>query len=274
MDSLWNWQNFLEIVELNMFIEKEGYYFIEEFEKYGVNAIYTKKMMGNMSDYCPLEGQAEGTQKRNRKALLDNLALERQEVMAFQTHSANVQDIGDFTEKYYYERECNVDGFITKRQDIAIFTFYADCLPIFVYDRKNKVIGVWHSGWPGTYGEIMKNGLKTMEEKYSTLPEDVLMGLGIGIGVENYEVGIDFYEKFSEKFGAESEIIKKSFKLNYKTGKYHFDNTKFNEIMALSLGIRKENLIIASESTWNEKFHSYRREGNKAGRATAMICFK
>ena len=274
MSSLWNWQNFSGIVELNMFIEKEDYYFIEEFEKYGIKAVYTKKVMGNMSDYCPLEGQEEGVQKRNRKALLKELGIERQEVMAFQTHSANVQDINDTTDRYYYEKECNIDGFITKRKDVAIFTFYADCLPIFVYDKKNEVIGVWHSGWPGTYGEIMKNGLKAMKEKYNTFPEDVLMGLGIGIGMENYEVGMDFYEKFSEKFGAGSEIIKKSFKLNDNTGKYHFDNTGFNEIMALSLGIRKENLVVASESTWDEKFHSHRREGNKSGRATAMICFK
>ena len=38
--------------------------------------------------------------------------------------------------------------------------------------------------------------------------------------------------------------------------------------------IKKENLIVASESTFDEKFHSYRREGKNSGRATAMISFK
>ena len=258
-----------------MFMEKENYYYIEEFEKYGIAAVYTKKIMGNMSDYCSLENQSEGIQKENRKKILEVLGLQnRKEVMAFQTHSANVQIIDNNTDKYCYEKEKDIDGFITKRKDVAIFTFYADCLPIFVFDRKNEVIGVWHSGWPGSFKEIMKNGLEIMKKSYDTDPSDVIMALGIGIQVENYEVGNEFYEKFVLKFGKDSQIIRESFKFNNKTGKYHFDNSRFNEIMALNLGIRKENLIVAEDNTWDNKFHSYRREGNKAGRAAAIISFK
>lgn len=258
-----------------MFVEKENYYYIEEFEKFGIKAIYTKKNMGNMSDYCPIENQIEGIQKENRKKLLLLLNLEnRQEVMAYQTHSNNVKIIDENTNKYYYEKEENIDGFITNRKDVAIFTFYADCLPIYVYDKENEVIGVWHSGWPGTYKEIMKNGLQKMEEKYGTKMENILMALGIGIKQKNYEVGLEFFDKFVEKFGLNSEIIKSSFKYCEEDKKYYFDNIKFNEIMALSLGIKKENLIISNENTWNEKFHSHRREGKKAGRATAMIAFE
>ena len=275
INCLWNWQIFSEIVELNMFKEKENYYLIEEFKKYGITAVYTKKIMGNMSDYCPMEGQREVTQRENRRRLLEQIGLlGRQEVMAFQTHSANVHVIGEKTDRYYYNKEEDIDGFITKRRDVTIFTFYADCLPIFVYDRKKKVIGVWHSGWPGTYKEIMKNGLKTMKEYYDTDPTDVIMALGIGIQPENYEVGNEFYENFSQKFGSDSRLIGESFIINNKTGKYHFDNTRFNEIMALSLGIKRENLIVSREDTWNEKFYSHRREGTKAGRATAAIAFE
>ena len=137
--------------------------------------------------------------------------------MSFQTHTNNVKVISKNTEEYVYRE---IDGFVTDRKDIALFTFYADCLPIFVYDKENKVIGVWHSGWPGSFKEIMKNGLEVMKEAFGTEPENVLMGLGIGIQQENYEVGNDFYENFAEKFGKESELVKKSFKINEKTGKY------------------------------------------------------
>jgi len=259
-----------------MFIEKENYYYIEEFEKYGITAVYTKKNAGNMSDYCPIENQKEEIQKNNREKLLKGLNLcYKQEVMAFQTHSNNVKTIDEDTTKYYYEKEEDIDGFLTKRKDIAIFTFYADCLPIFVYDKENQVIGAWHSGWPGTFKEMMKSGLLEMQKKYGTQVENVVMALGIGIGQKDYEVGNEFYDKFLEKFGkCNREIVEKSFWFNEKTGKYHFDNTKFNELMALKLGIKQENLIVAAESTFDEKFHSYRREGKNAGRATAMISFK
>ena len=259
-----------------MFIEKENYYYIEEFEKYGITAVYTKKIAGNMSDYCPIENQTEGIQKKNREKLLKELnLLDKQEVMAFETHSNNVKIIDEDTKKYYYGKEENIDGFLTKRKDIAIFTFYADCLPIFVYDTENQVIGVWHSGWPGTFKEMMKSGLLEMKKNYGTKIKNVTMALGIGIGQKDYEVGNEFYEKFIEKFGQNNEeIVKKSFWFNKETGKYHFDNTKFNELMALNLGIKKENLIVAKENTFDEKFYSYRREGKNSGRATAMISFK
>ena len=179
-----------------MFIEKENYFYIEEFEKYGITAVYTKKIAGNMSDYCPIKNQEEGIQKKNREKLLKELGLSnKQEVMAFQTHSNNVKIIDENTEKYYYEKQDDIDGFLTKRKDIAIFTFYADCLPIFVYDKENQVIGVWHSGWPGTFKEMMKSGLSEMEKNYGTKVENVIMGLGIGMQRKFYEVGMEFYEK-------------------------------------------------------------------------------
>ena len=35
-----------------IFIEKENYFYIEEFKKYSLTAVYRKKIAGNMSDYC------------------------------------------------------------------------------------------------------------------------------------------------------------------------------------------------------------------------------
>ena len=40
------------------------------------------------------------------------------------------------------------------------------------------------------------------------------------------------------------------------------------------MGIPDKNIITASESTMEEKFHSYRREGKDSGRATALIAFE
>ena len=109
-----------------MFIEKENYYYIEEFEKYGITAVYTKKIAGNMSDYCPIENQIEGIQKKNREKLLEELNLtDKQEVMAFQTHSNNVKTIGEDTTKYYYEKEENY-------------------IEMTVTSNMNKVNNTWH----------------------------------------------------------------------------------------------------------------------------------
>jgi len=70
------------------------------------------------------------------------------------------------------------------------------------------------------FKEIMKSGLLEMEKNYGTKVENVL---------KFYEVGIEFYENFANKFGKENELVQKSFKWNENTKKYHFDNTKFNK---------------------------------------------
>lgn len=55
--------------------------------------------------------------------------------MSYQTHTNNVEIIDENTENYVFK---DIDGFVTGRKDVALFTFYADCLPIFVYDKKMK----------------------------------------------------------------------------------------------------------------------------------------
>ncbi len=254
-----------------MFKEEENYYIIEEFQKFNIKAVYTKKNAGNMSDYCKgYHDNLNTTQENNRFKILELLeSKDRIQVQAFQTHTNNVVDIKADTSEYLYRE---VDGFITKRKDVALFTFYADCLPIFAYDKENEVIGVWHSGWQGSYTEIMKSGIDLMKNNYNTNYENLLIALGIGISTNNYEVGIEFYNHFVDKFGKNDEIIEKSF-IKSINGKYFFDNTEFNRILAIKLGVKENNIIISKENTWDEKFHSYRREKEKSGRAAGIILF-
>ena len=249
-----------------MFKEMKDYYIIEEFEKNGIIAVYSKKSLGNMSDYCP----SDDDQKENRENLLSEIGLlDREVVMSHQTHTNNVKIIDEHVTNYVYN---GIDAFISNRKDVALFTFYADCLPIFSFDIKNKVIGVAHSGWPGTYKEMQKSLITSMKDRFGSEPKDILLALGIGIAKKDYEVGLDFYEKFSEKF--DSEIIEKSFSYCDEKEKYYFDNIMFNKITALRMGILEKNIITADESTMEEKFHSYRRDKKNSGRATAMIAFK
>lgn len=249
-----------------MFKEMKDYYIIEEFEKNGIIAVYSKKVLGNMSDYCP----SNDNPKENRENLLNEIGIsDKKLVMSHQTHTNNVKIIDEHVTNYVYN---GIDGFISNRKDVALFTFYADCLPVFAFDIKNKIIGVAHSGWPGTYKEMQKSLITSMKGRFGSNPKDILLALGIGIAKNDYEVGLEFYEKFSEKF--DSEIIEKSFSYCDKSEKYYFDNIMFNKLTALRLGIHEKNIIVSNENTMEEKFHSYRREKEKSGRATAMIAFK
>ena len=220
-----------------MFVDKENYFEIEEFKKFGVKAIYTTK---NMKDEIINSIQNKGFKM----------------VYAKQSHTKNVVDIDKNTNIYYYE---DIDGFITKRKDVALMTSYADCLPIYFYDMKNDVIGISYSGWKGTYQEIGIETLKLMERNYNSKKENILIGLGIGISFEKYEVDKDFYDKFKEKF--DDNIIEKCFKYYKEKNKYHFNNIEFNKLNLIKYGIKEKNIIISDECTYtNERFHSFRRD--------------
>lgn len=246
-----------------MFKDKKIYFEIEEFEKYGVKALYTTKDIGSIDI---LFKNSENSQKNIFDIFGKKInAL----VYAKQTHTANVVDIAEDTEKYFYEE---TDGFITKRKDIVLMTQYADCLPIFFYDKINDVIGVCHSGWKGSFQEIGIKTLELMEERYSSKRENILVGIGIGISCEKYQVGDEFYQNFKDNF--DENLVEKSFKFFNEDKKWHFDNLEFNRLNLIKNGILPENITVSHQCTYkNERFHSFRRDKNSE-RNAGMIFFE
>lgn len=243
-----------------MFLDKGKYFEIDEFEKNGVRAIYTTKNIGNIDELFKTEKGIDNILSIFGKK---SVAV----VYAKQEHTNFVVDITDKTGKYFYE---GIDGFITQRKDIVLMTQYADCLPIYFYDTENKVIGVSHSGWKGTFSEIGIKTLELMEKNYDSQRKNILIGMGIGISCDKYEVGDEFYQNFKEKFG--DEFLDKSFK--FINGKWHFDNTLFNRENFIKNGILEKNIIISNECTFkNERFHSFRRDRNSC-RNAGIIFFK
>lgn len=236
-----------------MFLDRGEYLLLDEWDRFGIKAIYTKKSFGNVMELSATE-------------LKESLNLTDKTIVAgHQTHSDNIVVIEDL-ERTYFE---NTDGFITNRTDVLIFTKYADCLPIYFCDRVNGVIALVHSGWQGSYKEIGKKAIELMQKRYGSSLENIEVAFGIGICQDRYEVGNEFVEKFKEKFSM--EILEKAFV--EKDGKIYFDNQEFNYQLMLNLGVRNENILLNEYCTYNGEFHSYRRDREKSGRNGAFICY-
>ena len=45
---------------------------------------------------------------------------------------------------------------ITNMNGIVLGVLTADCVPILIYDKKNKIIGCIHAGWKGVFKGIIK----------------------------------------------------------------------------------------------------------------------
>ena len=80
-------------------------------------------------------------------------------VFSHQTHTTNIRKVTreDCGKGFSRERDYqDIDGLITNEPGVALTTFYADCVPIFLVDPVKKAIGLSHSGWRGTVGKIIQ----------------------------------------------------------------------------------------------------------------------
>lgn len=243
-----------------MFIENKNYMKIKSFDEVGVEAFFTTKNIGETFDVLESKELINNFLKLNFK----NKALTL--VCARQTHTDNIIDIEKSEDTFFYE---NVDGFITKRKDIALMTQHADCLPIFLYDIKEEVIGMLHSGWRGSFQEIGIKAINLMSQKYNSSKENIIIGLGVGISAKNYEVSKDFYEDFNKKF--DKNIVDPSF--IFSKDKIYFNNYEFNKLNFINNGIPAKNIEVSDRCTYRDNFYSFRRDKDKK-RNSAVIFFK
>jgi len=175
-----------------------------------------------------------------------------------QSHSDNVRTV-DIPGKY---AEC--DALITNASGVALVVTVADCVPILLFDPIKKAIGIVHAGWRGTADEIVKRTVEKMQEEFKTDTKNILAFIGPSAGVCCYEVNMDVAVKFENKI------------VPYNKTKTFIDLKKENASQLKKLGVLACNLEVSSHCTICEKqlFHSYRRDGKRAGRMMAVICLK
>lgn len=196
-------------------------------------------------------------------------------VLTSQTHTTNVlkvtkKDAGNgVVKKLPYD---NIDGLITDEPGLVLSTFYADCVPLYFVDSKNKAIGLSHSGWRGTVKRMGKVTLEAMAREFNTDPKDVVCAIGPSICQQCYEVSLDVAEEFINEFaGHEDEII-----IQKENDKCLLDLWRANEIVLEDAGVLKENIATTNLCTCcNSKYlYSHRASNGKRGNLGAFMYIK
>lgn len=195
-------------------------------------------------------------------------------VLSDQTHTANVRKVTeeDRGKGIVYQKDyCDVDGLITNERHIVLATFYADCVPLFLVDKKHRAIGLSHSGWKGTAGRMGEHTLLAMREAYGTNPEDVEIGIGPSICKDCYEVGEDVAEAFAAGF---PDKVRKDILFAKGGGKYHLDLWKANEYIFRMAGVPTEQISVTDICTCcNPNYlFSHRASQGKRGNLGAFLC--
>ena len=244
---------------------KENYITFEELTKRGLFNAFSLKAYDFRADEDQMPKQLEEV-----KRFVDDLGISPVDIFSMkQVHSdklINIDNERNFKDFGSQKRFDEVDGLITSKKDIMLFSKYADCIPVIIYDEVRKVQANVHSGWRGTSKRIVLNAISRMEKEFNTKVEDLLVVQGPAIGAEDFEVTEDVYEIFSREFSEYRDTIVEKDKTHWT-----IDTKEINKRLLLAEGVLEENIFSIDLSTYaDERFHSYRRDKANYG---LMACF-
>lgn len=195
-------------------------------------------------------------------------------VCSDQTHTTNVRVVNESDRgkgTIYPKDYTDVDGLITNVEGIVLATFYADCVPLFFIDTKNKAIGLSHSGWRGTVGRMGQVTIDAMHREYGSRPEDIIAAIGPSICQDCYEVGEDVAAAFKQEFDKEGQS--REILLYKGNGKYQLDLWRANQIVLEEAGIAPNKIQVTDICTCcnPDYLFSHRASHGKRGNLGAFL---
>ena len=215
------------------------------------------------------------TIEKNYKLLYELLDINNVDIVRpYQTHTSNVKKVekqrGIFLEEFH-----NIDGLMSNQKNKMLSLVFADCTPIYLFDKANRVIANIHSGWQGTLNKIVQKAIDKMIVEFGSNPQNIICAIGPTIRKCHFEVEEDVKDKFYNQFKnickPEDFILKAAIEQ-----KYYIDTVYLNKKMMTQSGILEENIVDSNICTVcnNQLFHSYRVNKEEDGRSTAIMSLK
>lgn len=254
------------------------YLSIPEWEKRGARVVFTSRHKGfSQGCYDTLNmalhvGDDPLSVLANREIVMHIVQAEPDRMICCQQiHGEKVvavteQDAGRGA-KNYEDSFPGTDGLITNSPGLVLTTFYADCIPVFLFDPVHRAIGLSHSGWKGTMASIARRTMQMMEEYYGSDSRDMLAFIGPGISKCCFEIKNDLADKVARVFPDYHDIISLS------PDKTTWDLKETVRMTLIDAGIPYEQITVSDlcTSCHTDHFFSYRKENGQTGRMAAMI---
>lgn len=156
------------------------------------------------------------------------------------------------------------DALVTGAEGLWVAVKTADCVPILLADPEQRVVAAVHAGWRGSSEAIVIRTLEYMVSEFGTKPDSVVAAIGPSIGACCYEVGPEVLDRFRRWFpetGLRGKLAAKG----------HLDLHDANERQLRSIGVRRIERAPYCTRCDEVRFHSFRRDQERAGRMWSAI---
>jgi hypothetical protein len=180
-------------------------------------------------------------------------------VRVTQVHGAQVETVRQLPRAGTVRDAGERDILVTDLVGVALVVQVADCVPIALAAPGG--VGVAHAGWRGSAKNVAAEAVEALTN-LGSFPFDVRAWLGPSIRSCCYEVGGEVAAQFAGEFARASG-----------GGKFHLDLAGVNAAQLEAAGVPRESIAIhpACTKCGGEKFASFRRDGEAAGRMIALV---
>ena len=212
----------------------------------------------NINRYC---GDSDEAIRKNREALCRLLDITDDHLlMPHQVHKAEIAVVDE-------QRDIDLEGYdalMTNVEEVCIGVSTADCIPVLLYDPRQRAVCAVHAGWRGTVMRIVP-----------------------GIHLESFEVGDEVYQAFETEGFPMTLISKKypidnggsklfTFHSSLLPSKWHIDLPECNRLQLISAGVPESQVSVSPVCTYMQAdtYFSARRLGIESGRIFTGIILR
>lgn len=178
-----------------------------------------------------------------------------------------IEHINNNLSQDYKNQFYKADASFTLEKSRVCVVKTADCIPILLTNKQGDFASAIHAGWRGLASGIIEQTVLQYLKHGNTQAIDIIAWLGPAICQQHYEVDTNFHDTFI----AQSAINKNAFKPSNIKDKWQANIIQLAANQLVSLGV--DDIIFSDVCTYcdSDKFHSYRRDGEKAGRLATVI---
>jgi len=184
------------------------------------------------------------------------------------------------------------DGQITAEPGLLLAVQTADCIPVLVADRRQRVVAAFHAGWRGTVKRIVETGIGRMRLVFGCRPQDLIAAIGPGACACCYAVGEEVLSEFESQFSYARELFHEVFASDPVKTRYpmlfltqrapghspigpslHVDLVEANRRQLLACGLSPRSIQVVGGCTQchRDLFFSHRASHGHTGRMMAVI---
>lgn len=148
------------------------------------------------------------------------------------------------------------DGWVTDARGITFGVYTADCMPLFLADRRGRAAGVFHAGWRGLAAGMPRRAV----ESFSALgvaASELRAWSGAHIGPCCFRVGPEVASRFQRPLKRDDGFF--------------VDLAAEARLQLEAAGVVDMDLTAPCTCCRPEAYHSYRREKGCGGRMLAFI---